>query len=85
MSNEFQVRDLQMAKVSRNCAGEILVIFVVVSSKSRKPIIPTISRRIKRDVQGRLGNQEGDTIPELDCGLPPTDVGVEILGEEDRF
>ena len=58
---------------------------MIVGAESGKTSVPAICGRVERDVNGGLGDQEGHAVPELDCGLPPSDIGVKILGQVDGF
>ena len=80
MGEQFKVSNLQVTEVGRDSARKILMIFMVVGAETGEPIVPTIGGGVEGDFNSGFGHQEGHSVPGLDGGLPPFDVGVEILG-----
>ena len=61
------------------------MIFVIVGAETGKTTVPAIRGRVEGDVDCGLGDQEGHSVPGLDGGLPPSDIGVKIFRQVDRF
>ena len=79
MSEQLKVSDLQVTEMGRDSAREILMIFMVVGTETGESVVPTIGGRVEGDFDSGLGHQEGHSVPGLDGGLPPPDVGVEVF------
>ena len=78
MRNELEIRNVPFQVLIRDSTGKILVHGVVVASQTRFALVPGVRRRIERNVAIRVGNKEGDTIPDLNSLHPSLDIVEEV-------
>ena len=83
VGNQLKIRNGPVEEFIGDGTGEVLVQLMVVSSKTRFSTRPTIRGGIERDMNGGVGDQEGNAISKLNGILPSRDVGVEVGGQED--
>ena len=56
---------------------------MIVGPKAGFSLVPAIGGGIEGDMNGGVGDQEGNAISKLNGILPSRDVGVEVGGQED--